>query len=146
RVKVWAATSKDPAVKAKATAAIAEWESKRARSRGKSAAKAAVNAAELSLSGASARRDDDREEGKKEMSDLFEGIELSEEQQAELARLRQSEIDARQRDREVRVNARIEELKPKFKDSPALLSEIRDLLLSDDGATAVNLSEFNDDM
>lgn len=41
RIKMWAATSKDPKVKAKAAKAIAEWEAKKARSRAKS-----VNASE----------------------------------------------------------------------------------------------------
>lgn len=41
RIKMWAATSKDPKVKAKAAKAIAEWEAKKARSHAKS-----VNASE----------------------------------------------------------------------------------------------------
>ena len=46
RIKKWAATSKDPKTKAKAAKAIAQWESMKARSHAKTAAKNAVNASD----------------------------------------------------------------------------------------------------
>lgn len=76
------------------------------------------------------------------LTQLVEGLELSEEQKAivdqhetELARLR---ADARKRE----VTDKVEELKSMgFSEFPGLLKTIREVLLSDDGGTALLLSE-----
>lgn len=122
RIKVWAVTSKDPKVKAKAAKAIAEWEAKKVRARAKSlTASEDTNGNEEVKMTDTAASDD---AGKL-------AIELSE-ARAELAQLR-AEKHART------VDEKISEYAKKWGDAPGLLGVVKEAMLADDGSSVVSL-------
>lgn len=125
RIKVWAVKSKDPKVKAKAAKAIAEWEAKRARAHAKS------------LKASERREGNERGEevNLPEHTDT-EDRDLMEIQLAEMA----SELETLRREKHERtVEKKIDELKARWSDAPALLSEAQDLMLADAGEPVVTL-------
>lgn len=121
RIKMWAATSKDPKVKAKAAKAIAQWEAMKVRSKASSAAKAGSNL----------------DERGKEVN-LPDNI-TPDELEIQLAEARKELAVLRKEKHEREVDARIDELSKKWADAPALLSEVRALMMADDGEPVVSV-------
>ncbi len=171
RIKKWAVSSTDPKVKAKATKATAQWEALKGRAAAKRKADLSddefvegINLGDdalayteadfadreemTSLSLAEARDQRDLEWEAITHSPVRKESVMTEldpqEMAAELERLREQNSALMAERRRDEVIDKVTSLSEDWGDHPNFLGTVRDILLSDDGGTALLLSEYDD--